>query len=174
MKPEVILGGILAVVLVGLAGYFTRMQLKTLAGLRDPTALGVEDRLYLRKQVNRRLVCCFLMVVFAGMLVGWFFLEEHLGRPPNQDELDRRALARPTELFEHKGNAQTLRAITVYWAAALMVLFAMLLLAAMDLMATARFGLRHHRQLEAERKAVLEDEVARWKKQSGPDGSQIL
>ena len=35
--------------------------------------------------------------------------------------------------------------------------------AILDLMATARFGLRQHRQLESERKAMLQEEVARWR-----------
>lgn len=166
MTPEFILGCLLAAVLVGLAVFFARAQFKTFANLREPSALAVDDRLYLRKQALRRLLCCFLMVVFAGMLVGWFFLEESLSRPPDQEELERRALARPQELVKHKGKEQTLRIITVYWAAALIVLFAMLFLAAIDLMATARFGLRHHRQLESEKKAILEDEVARWRNRS--------
>lgn len=163
MTPEFILGCLLAAVLVGLAVYFARAQFKSLASLRGQPALAIDDRLYLRKQAIRRLLCCFLMVVFAGMLAGWFFLEERLSRPLNEEELELRAKARPQELVHHRGKEQTLRIITVYWAAALMVLFAMLFLAAIDLMATARFGFRHHRQLEAEKKAILEDEVARWR-----------
>ncbi|MBM4072005.1 MAG: hypothetical protein FJ271_24230 [Planctomycetes bacterium] len=163
MTLEITLGCLLAAVLVGLALFFARAQFKTLASLRRQSGLAVDDRLYLRKQAIRRLLCCFLMVVFASMLAGWFFLEERLSRPLNEEELELRAKARPQELVHHRGKEQTLRVITVYWAAALIVLFAMLLLAAIDLMATARFGFRHYRQLEAEKKSIIEDEVARWR-----------
>lgn len=160
MNLEVILGGLLAVVLVGLAVFFIWQQKKTLQGLKSGQPPGREDRLYLRKQVNRRLVCSFLMMVIAGMLVGWVFVDRELSeRPLDQDDIDR---AEPGKIFKEKTEIGGIKIL--YWVAILVVLFAILFLAIIDLMATARFGLRQHRQLEAERKAMLEEEVARWRK----------
>jgi hypothetical protein len=159
MILEVILGGLLAALLVGVAVYFIRQQKKTLALLRSGEPPAREDRLYLRKQVNRRLLCSILMIIIAGMLVGSMFLDDWLRGPPrNQDEIDRLEVG---QLDQEK--REIAGAKVVYWVAVLIVIFAMLFLAILDLMATARFGLRQHRQLESERKAMLQEEVSRWR-----------
>jgi hypothetical protein len=153
---EFISGAVLVVVLLGLAGYFIWRQKKTLATLHR-SDLGPEDRLYVHKQVRRRLTCSVLMIVFAGMLIGWFFLEPEVrqGAPEHQAAAqDARA-----------DRANMLRLVTVYWIVALLIVFAILFLAGHDLLATARFGLRLQRQLEAEQRAVLESDASRLRQE---------
>jgi hypothetical protein len=56
------------------------------------------------------------------------------------------------------------RFIALYWIVLCCVLMAILFLASLDLVATARFGMRRVRQLEQERRAALEMEAARLRR----------
>ena len=47
----------------------------------------------------------------------------------------------------------------------LLLVFAMILLAAFDFWAIARFGIRHHRQIQEDRRAMLESHAARLRSQ---------
>jgi uncharacterized membrane protein YwaF len=115
--------------------------------------LSADERLYYIKQVRRRLICSFLLIVLAGMLVGWFWMDHDLaafepkeGQPLSEEAKD------------------TLRFITWYWIAALSVLLAVLFIASFDFLATARFGLRRMRQLEHDRRTILEMEAAKLRR----------
>src|SRR5437764_9767901 len=150
----------LAAVLVGLAGYFGWRQVQTLRGLAGQPA---EDRSYLRRQAVRRLVCCTLMVVLAGLLLGNIFLEPHL------QEMSRQLAQQQGEASQE--NKEFARFFGVYQGAALIVLFALLLLAAVDFWAIARFGMRHRRQLQADHRASLHEEIARLRRRHNGDGA---
>lgn len=159
MILEAILAGVLAALLVGVAAYFIRQQVTTLRQLKIGDPAPREDKIYLHKQVNRRLLCSLLMILLAGMLLGSLFLDDWLRGPPlDQEQIDRLEVG---QLDKEK--REVAGAKVVYWVAILFLLFVMLFLAILDLMATARFGLRQHRQLESERKAILQAEVARWR-----------
>jgi ABC-type uncharacterized transport system fused permease/ATPase subunit len=149
---------VLVAVLLGLAVYFGRQQLRTLRGLKSPDSLPAEDRRYLRSQAYRRLFCSALMVAIAGLLIGWLFLEaEHRelqkalraaqevdpGAVPTQEQRD----------FAHL--------FWLYLSAALLVLLILLVLATMDFWATARYGLSQRRKLQADHRAILEEQLAR-------------
>jgi len=159
MNPaEIIFGSLLIVALLGLAGYAGWRQKKTLEKLRRQD-LSREDRLYVHKQVQRRLLCCVLMAVLGGMLVGWFFLE-------NQFRTEAAAVEKVDEKpADDAERRNTVQFITFYWIAFLLLLLVVLFLAAFDLVATARFGFRHQRQLEAERRAMLESEALRIRRE---------
>jgi uncharacterized protein HemX len=158
MNPsEIILGCLLAVVLLGLAGYYAWRQKNTLRNLRSDE-WSPEDRVFLRKQVTRRLWCSALMVVFALMLVGWFFLQA--AEPPRQENQQE---ATP-EQREYAWQ------IALYWTAAFVVLFSMIVLAAMDMVAIGRFARRKQRQLDADRQAILESHVAQYRKNRNGEG----
>jgi MFS family permease len=143
---EYIFGIALIIVLLGSAGYFAWRQKLTLRSLGDPNMLTPEDRLYVHKQVRRRMLCSVLMMALAGMLIGWFFIGGELVRqaPPPGDEQ-----AKPDVSWQ-----------LMYVIAALFILFTIVILAIIDLMATARFGLRHQRRLENERRQMLETQAA--------------
>jgi len=146
---EYIFGVTLVLILLGSAGYFAWRQKRTLRSLADPNMLTPEDRLYVHKQVRRRMLSSVLMVALAGMLIGWFFIGRELNQP---------APPRPVE-GQAKPDA-SVHLITLYVIVALLILFGIVILAITDLMATARFGLRHQRRLENERREMLETQAA--------------
>jgi hypothetical protein len=148
---ELTLGIGLAGLLVAVAGYFAWKQQQTLQQLRHDTELTFDDRRYLHRQVVRRLFSSALLVVLAGFLIGWYFLE------PDMDTL--KPVDAAAELTENAKEA--LRFFAYYWIAALLVFLVVLVLAVYDMLATARFGARQRRQLEEERRATLNAEVER-------------
>jgi ABC-type Fe3+ transport system permease subunit len=145
---------VLIVVLLSLAGYFAWRQIHTLRGLRAQEGLPDDDRRYVRRQAIRRLVCSVLMIAFAAFLVGSFFLEPHV------QEVARHARER-AEGPQPQPVPGFVNFFALYWGAALFVLFVILLLAAADVWAVARFGLRHQRQLRDDHRAMLESQLAR-------------
>jgi hypothetical protein len=152
---ELVFGALLVLLLLGVAGFFAWRQLVALRSLRKQVDLSREDQRFLRQQALRRLLCCGLTLALALMLACWPILEgpvSHVTRadaPPPVDgqapQLDR----------------ADARAFVLYWIVFMLLVLATLVLAAVDLLAVGRYGLRQHRQLEAERKAVLQSEVAR-------------
>lgn len=68
---------------------------------------------------------------------------------------------KPAGPEDKAGDHPEVRVLTYYWIAFLLVLFGILALAAFDLVATARFGFRHHKMLEIQRRAMLQAEAAR-------------
>jgi hypothetical protein len=148
----------LVAILLGLAGYFGWRQLQSLRGLAAPDELGSGDRRYLRTQAYRRLFSSLLMVVFAGMLIGWLFLDER--RAEFADELK---VARQTDPDAKQSPAYEdfARLFTVYFMVTFLVLAVMICTAAIDFWAIARYGLSQHRQLQADRRAMLQEHAAR-------------
>jgi hypothetical protein len=150
---EIILGSLLAAGLVALAGYYAWRQKKTLESLRtDASAWSPEDREFARRQARRRLWCSALMVLFAALLVGWFFVES--AKPPGVEDQEG-----PTP--EQRAYAWQ---AAMYLTAALVVLFAIVTLAVLDMGAISRFAHRKRRQLDADRQAVLEEHLARFRR----------
>jgi hypothetical protein len=167
VNPAELTFSLVLIVLLGfLAGYFGWKQVQTLRGLRRHPDEPAADRHYLRRQAIRRLVCCGLMLVLAGLLLGNLFLDR------GYREVTRALENRPPEganevSQEHKDFA---RFFTAYWAATLFVLFTLIALAGFDFWAIARFGMRHRRQLQAAHRALLHEEVARIRRQRNGDG----
>jgi hypothetical protein len=58
-----------------------------------------------------------------------------------------------------------MRLLVSYWGVLLCVLLVLILLAAVDVCAITRYGLRHHRRLRADHRADLERDVARFRQQ---------
>jgi hypothetical protein len=139
VNPELTSGIVLAVVLLGLAGFFAWRQMRALQALRTQEALSREDRRYHRSQAWRRIAGSVIMALCAGLIIGWFFLEDWL--------------------------KQSAKLSVLYWSTCLLLVLAIILLAAVDFWAIARYGLRHHRQLQADRQAMLESHAARLRSQ---------
>ena len=158
---QFLFGAALVIVLLVLAGYYARRQIQTLQFLRqsdDPSG----DRLYGRGMAWRRLVCCGLMVVFAGFLIGALFLQDRAS------DLAAQAEAAPAEGGEVATNPEQqdfIRFYSIYWIIALLVLLGIIVLAAADMWAIRRFGLRQHRKIQDERRAMIERQVARLRRQ---------
>jgi uncharacterized membrane protein YjgN (DUF898 family) len=165
---ELTFGVVLVLVLLGLAGYFTWRQIGTLRQTRNDSALSTDDRLFLHRQAVRRLVCSALMVVLAGMLIGWYFLDPAF-RDMFREGREAWAEARDEILTEQQKDFS--RWMAAYWSLALLVLFFIIVLAAMDAWAIGRYGLRQRRQLSDERRqALLELEAARRRHRENGQG----
>src|SRR5438477_13150141 len=133
---------LVAVVLLAVAGYFGWHQVQTLRG-----GAGPDERRYAVRQAWRRLFCCGLMVLVAGMLIGWLFLDGHYR------EMHSRAQAAPEEQRDKvltDEDRDFVRFMGAYWGFVLLAVFTLLGLAAVDMWAIARQGLRQHRQLQAD------------------------
>jgi hypothetical protein len=149
---------LLIVVLAGLALYYAWRQVQTLRELRHDDNLPPEDRSYLRNQAWRRLVSSALMVVFAALLAGSFRFEWPLQDLVNQGE---EAAARNEHPELDPGQKQLVRFAGFYWVAALLVLLGLVGLALFDILAIRRFGQRHFRRIQADRRAMIERQAAR-------------
>jgi uncharacterized membrane protein YfcA len=159
VSPAQILSTIaLIAVLVGLAGYYAWRQVQALRGLRRAGDLPREDRAYVRNQAWRRLACSAVMVVFAGLLAGSFFFEAHAQGIVDQGEA---AAAHNEKPDLDPGQKHFFRFYTLYWVAALLLLLGMMGLALYDILAIRRFGQRHFRQIQADRRAMIERQAAR-------------
>ena len=65
---QLFFGIVIVLVLLGLAGYYAWRQVQTLRRLRWETELSEDDRRYTTRLAWRRLLCCGLMVLLAGLM----------------------------------------------------------------------------------------------------------
>lgn len=155
---------ILVAVLLGLAAFFARRQLQLLQSLKQEVDLSSEDRRYHHRQAWRRLTCCLLMTIFALMLAGSYVM----GWNRQADELGEQAnAARAVDAAAKLEGPQKefVNFFSVYWIIATLVLLGMVFLAALDIFAIRRFGLRHYRQIQSDRREMIEREVAQLRSQ---------
>jgi len=155
---EFILATVIVTVLIGLAVFFGWQQWQAMRRLRQAENLHPEDRRYQRMHAGRVFVCCVLMVMVAGMVGGWYVL----GLEGSARELGQQAAVQPED-SDHPLDANQQRSLTFftfYWILAILLLLAMVYVAFMDLWAVRRFGLRQIRQLQADRRAMLERQIA--------------
>ncbi len=159
-----VLAGLLVCLLLGLAGYFAWQQRLAFRTLREQHDLSAQDRRYIRWQAWRRLVCSGLMVVLAGLLAGWFALglgdatrelgeQSHAQRVPGEPPV----LTRDQQRF--------VNLVSLYVIVILLVLLSILGIAGFDLWAIRRFGIRHQRKIQEDRRAMIEHQVARMRSQ---------
>jgi hypothetical protein len=161
---------LIVLILLGLAGFYGRRQWQTLRSLRGETELAPEDRGYLYAQSWRRLIGCTLMVAFAGMLAGWYLfgLNEQAEQLRQQgQEVTLRADA-PHDFDPEQRH--TFNIFSTYWIIAVLLLLAIVGIAFADLLAIRRFGLRHLRRLQSDRRQALEREVALYRNQRNGHG----
>ena len=156
MTPiEVGIGVALVLVLTVLAGYFGWRQWQTHSLLQQIHSFPPLERDFLRGQVRRRTLCCILLALFAIVLAGWFVMEADFRELGPQ-------FKNAAEDDEAKQSLQTsLWFYTSYMIFALVLLMIIIGLAAADLLATARYGLKHKRKLLNDHHALLALEAAR-------------
>lgn len=138
--------------LLFLAGYYGWRQWQQLARLRQPGEVSTEDQTYLRWQAYRRLCGCGLMALLAGLLAAWYLLG------PNEQALRLVEQARQGPVT--RDQQRTLSGGVACVTAALLVLLALVAIAAADVLAIRRFGLRHYRRIQADRREMIERELA--------------
>jgi hypothetical protein len=168
VKPsELAFGAVVVPLLIGLAAFFGWRQVQLLRSLPGQSDLGLEDRIYLRRQAWRRLACSVLMLTLAGLLVGSFFLEGPLQQITQERAAQTAQNPNAPVEPEHRAFIQH---FTAFWLASLLVLLVLLVLVIVDVRAIARFGQRHHRELRAELQNTLAQEVARLRQQRNGQG----
>ena len=158
--PQIIFGAVLVAALLFLSLYYGWRQVVALRRLRANPDLPAEERRYQHRQAVGRLVNSVLLLVLAALLTG---IMAYLETPTQQlvqqhDEAVARGEAPPQLTPEQ------LRMVRVWggwWVALLVVLFAVVVLAALDLLAIRRWGLRQFRKLQADRRAMIERQAAR-------------
>ena len=156
---ELIFAGLLVVLLLGLGGYFGWRQLRMLGVLKKDNPYSPAERLYLRRQVRRRLIGSGLLIAFAVLLVGFYFLG--IGSPESNgaEKGDR----------PNAEQARRLWLFTSYWVVALLLFLAIICVALIDLLATRRFTLRQLQQLHDQQEALFQEQAARLRSQrNGP------
>src|SRR5262249_10373789 len=117
------------------------------------------DRRYHYGQAWVRLACCGLMILLAALIGGSYLL----GMEKRADEIAQEKEGQVAEGNKPERNAEQkefLNRYTVLWSAALVALMMLLLLAAYDLWAIRRYGLRHLRQLQEKRRGILKKELS--------------
>jgi hypothetical protein len=158
---------LLIVVLLALAGFTVWREWLTWRRSERKIDLSPEDRLYVRWQVRRRLACAALMVLLAGLLALSFILEGPANQLVAQGEAARARgewapLDPEQERFFHLWGG--------FWIVALLVLLAIIILAGLDFLAIRRYGQRHMRQIQADRRAMIENQIARVRSQRNGHG----
>lgn len=164
MDPGHLSAFLIVALLLGLAGAFGWRQRQALLRLSQDATIAEEDRLYLFNQAWRRLVGCGLMICLAALLAGWFLsgLNERADRIGDLAEAQR---IEGGALQLDDEQKHSVRLFSLYWIVTLLVLLAFLSTAAFDLWAIHRYGKRHRNQIHADRKAMLEGELARIRSQ---------
>jgi ABC-type Fe3+ transport system permease subunit len=163
--PQLICTVVLIVGLLALAAYYAWRQKQTLHRLKTED-FPEDERRYLRGQAWRRLAGSVLMVIFAALLAGSFFIE---GRAQELVERREAADAQNTELVLNAEDRRFRDLWAAYWAVLLLGVLVILALAAYDFWATRRYGLRNYRQLQADRRAMIARELAQLRRdRNGP------
>jgi hypothetical protein len=155
---QILFASLLIVVLLALAGYYAWRQVQALRGLRHAENLPPEDRRYVRNQAWRRLVCSALMALFAALFAGQFFVEDKAQDLVDQGDAAQARHERPDLSPEQKHFVDV---YSVFWICLLLVLLGILVTALTDILAIRRFGQRHLRKLQADRRAMIERQAAR-------------
>jgi hypothetical protein len=165
-SEEAALGGLLVVGLLSLAVFYGWRQLWYFRQSEWERATESEEGMYRWKQARRRLLGSGLMLVLAGQLA-WalLFLQEraHL----QAERADARAEARERGEAAEATPAERsfARFYGGYWVIFLLILLGVVGLALVDLWATRRFAVSAHRQLRAERREMIDRQIARLRQE---------
>jgi hypothetical protein len=162
---QIVFGASLVAVLLGVAGFYSWRQLRLLRRLnlrREQEFLATEEDEFLRRQAWRRLINSGLMLVLAALLTGLLIWFEG---PAQELAVTRDAFPEgqvPPLNPEQRSFAQV---YTGLWIALLLVLLAVVLVAAVDVWSTRRYAVRQYRKLQADRRAMIERQVARLRQE---------
>ncbi len=164
-----VFGAALVALLLVVAVYYAWHQVWALRRLRELPDLPDAETKYIRRQAWRRLVCCGLMLVMAGLLIGVLIaLEPRAGQIAEEqkalnDAGEQRDFTPEEKDFLHLWGG--------LWIAILLLLMAVIFLAAWDLWAIRLYSVREHRKIQADRRAMIERQAARMRRQrNGFDG----
>lgn len=160
---QIIFGSLLVVALLFLSLWYGVRQVAALRRPRPLEEMPLDEWRYQRSQAWRRLITSVLLLALGLMLIGALIYLE----TPAQNLADERAA------MEKEGDASPLnpeqrgfaRLYGFFWLIFLLVLMAVVFLAAVDFWATRRYGLRQHRKIIADRRAMIEREASRLRQE---------
>jgi hypothetical protein len=155
-NTELIFGTLLVLLLLGLAGFYSWRQIRMLRTLARDHSFSTDERRYLQRQAWRRIACSVLMVIFAGLLVGSYFVEGNL------DSLHQEAGQSSKPNSEQR---EFIYFYSSYWIVGILLFFGILVLAALDLFATRRFTLGQVKQMQDSHQVLLDQQAARLRGQ---------
>lgn len=160
---EIFFGTVLVVVLLLLAGYYGWRQVQALRQLREIQDSPADEQRYLRRRAWRRLAGCGFMLILAVLLATMLlFLEE---RAHKLAELSA-AVADNADDLESAAQKRQFKLLYGFWIIGLLLsLLAMLTMAFFDMLATRRFGIGQLRRIQADRRAMIERQVARLRQE---------
>jgi hypothetical protein len=163
---EVVFGAFLVIALVALSCYYAWRQLRILrqpGGAGDPATI---EGLYRSRQVRRRLISSGLMLLLAAQLAGaLIYLQQTAQRQGERAVARADARQRGEQVEPTPEEKSFVRFYTFYWLVFMLVLLWVVALAFSDLWATRRFALSAHRQLQVERRDMIDREIARLRQE---------
>jgi hypothetical protein len=161
---EIVFTALLALLLLGLGGFYSWRQVRSLRRLRTDTSLSPDERRFLRAQARRRLTCSALMIIFAGLLVGSLGFEGGLAALNESADAARAAGKKPTADPEQRALVYL---FSSYWMLGFLLFLAIICLAFIDIFATRRFTLRQLKQMQESHQAMLREQAARLRASRG-------
>jgi hypothetical protein len=161
--PQIIFGVVLVLVLLSVAILYIVRQIVALRRLRTTEEMALEERAYLHGRARRRLVTSLLLFLLGIMLAGaLIYLEVPAQRLADEQAAKEQQGDRTPLAPEKREFAQF---YGWFWILFLFILMAVVFLAALDYWATRRYGLRQHRKIIDDRRAMIEREVSRLRQE---------
>jgi hypothetical protein len=156
---------LLVLTVFGVSAYFARQQVQTLRGLPLLAEVSPEDRRYYHNQAWRRLFGCALLVAI-GILIAAAYLSGLIDRI---DAIGDIRQARVQDAGKPLDPAQTRDVEFFYYfvIAVLLMLMVLLFVAAWDVWAIRRYGARHYRRIQDDRRAMIERQLVQLRRERG-------
>jgi uncharacterized membrane protein YjgN (DUF898 family) len=159
---QLVFGIVIVIVTAGLGVYYAWRQVQTLRRLRADRAMADDERHFQRSQAWRRLAGAVLMLVFAGLFVGMFFLEEPIMQIVQQGE-ENHARGETSQL--NSSQKDLVREYFGYWIVLLLLVLGFIAIAGYEIFAIRRYSVRQMRRIQDERRAMIASETARLRRE---------
>jgi cell division protein FtsL len=147
----VITGAVLSALLLGWRQVKQRQWLRA-----NDVALSPEDRSYHVWSIRRRILGCVLLLGLAAMILGLYALNISSGL---EELMSRGEQARGTGAKLTDEQREFVYGSMRYVGALMIVLLALFVVAAWDIVAIRRYGQRHRRRIREDRRAMLERQL---------------
>lgn len=145
---------VLAALLVAVAGFFGWREWQVLRRLRTEPVADPEDRRYHRAQARRRLLSSALLILLAVLLVGSYLI----GQERQAAQVAQGAPAGPEAA---EAQRRFISQYGAFWIIFALILLTVMSLALADILAIRRYARRHYRQIQADRREMIEQEFTR-------------
>ncbi len=155
---------LLAGLMVLVGGYYLFTASRTLRRTTPAFEMLPDERRFLRRQAWRRIFNSVLMLLLAVQLVGAYLG----GLPERADEIGRQREQAAAAAPDGKKpdldpeQKQFVRFFSGFFIAFLLLLGAVVMMAGLDLMATRRYALFKLRQIQTDRRAMIQRQLDKW------------